>query len=755
MQLTRSLSSVTALLAVATLGLSACADTPTALMRRSTNASLALELSSADAAAGSRIGVAVRLDPSTKSVAGIQGSLRFDPARLAYVGQSATGATAIVGAQHAATGVLRLTSFDLDGLEGRVALLVFEVKGANYASSLAYDHMKASTNDGGLRPVGVSVLPSLVNRSVPVPADARAFSLADWKSEMVATGKEHSVSLRPGDLGTVGLKFGDINYDGAIGLDDYLGVAFAAVGLDEIIVGTDGPTRDVDLVMAGNVFPNNGSAGAPACGTNTDGSRVLDLDDYLAIAFYAVLLPTEPCVAQVIPGRGAATTLRDTLSGAELTVGNGQVLTLTRDRVWQIDGRLVVVDGGDLIIQAGTRIEANTAFNPSAVFIERGGQIFANGTQYQPIVFTCTGNEATKVSGCWAGLWINGRARINLGDAALGLSPDGCNQRNGEAGYALAFGGCNDADNSGSLTYAVIEFAGFLVNPNRELNCLTLAAVGSATTVNHVQCHGGLDDGVEFFGGNVSTSHLVLTGNNDDAFDVSFGLRGEHQFVLIQEDVGDAAGDTKGIEADGNEPAPGTIDLPRTAPKLFNFTIIGNLTARTPSQSVTQNAAIQIRRGAGVKIYNSVVAGWAIGLDLDDPLTCNTFGTGIPEIVATSWIEVGRLDNSDTSDPVCSGAANEDAFLRAGVGFQEITGGLGTQITTYFNDAYNTNLPDWRMRTDIAGNPLLGNTVTPASAGATAFVQATNYRGAVAPGLGGNIPWYSGWTRSFRTATTP
>ena len=83
MQLTRSLSSVTALLAVATLGLSACADTPTALMRRSTNASLALELSSADAAAGSRIGVAVRLDPSTKSVAGIQGSLRFDPGRLA------------------------------------------------------------------------------------------------------------------------------------------------------------------------------------------------------------------------------------------------------------------------------------------------------------------------------------------------------------------------------------------------------------------------------------------------------------------------------------------------------------------------------------------------------------------------------------------------------------------------------------------------------------------------------------------------
>ena len=192
----------------------------------------------------------------------------------------------------------------------------------------------------------------------------------------------------------------------------------------------------------------------------------------------------------------------------------------------------------------------------------------------------------------------------------------------------MTFGGCNPADDSGELSYAIIEFAGFIVASNREVNCLTLAAVGSATDVHHVQCHGGLDDGVEFFGGSVSVHHMVITAANDDAFDLSFGQNGQHQFVIIQEDAGDAAGDTKGLEVDGNEPAPGTNDTPRTQAKMFNFTVIGNLTQLT----TLQNSALQFRRGAGVSLYNSVIAGWVNGLDLDDPLTCDPFDTGIGTI---------------------------------------------------------------------------------------------------------------------------
>lgn len=754
MQLSRSLSTLTALLATATLGLSACSSEPTATARPSLDeAAVALELSSANAVVGSRVAIAVRLDAPLTKVAGIQGTLQFDPARLAYVGQSETDATAIVGAQHAARGELRFTSFDLDGLHDQVALFVFDVRGAGYAQGLAYVHQKASTNEQGLRSVRVGVRPTELNSGVRIPADARQFRIEDWKASLVAAGKNRAVALRPGDLGTVNLQFGDINYDASIGLDDYLGIAFAAVGLDEIIVGTDGPSRDVDLVIAGNVYPNNGGVGSPACGTNVDGSRVLDLDDYLGVAFFAVGLATEPCIGQVIPGRAAAPTLRDTLSGAELLVSTG-VLTLTNDRVWQIDGQLRITGDADLVIQPGTRIEGNSNVTAAAVFIERGAQIFANGTPYRPIVFTCT--AAVKTKACWGGVFIAGRGTVNNGDATLGGSPDGgCNQRGGEGGGPL-YGGCNPADNSGELSYAVIEYAGYLLSPNNELNCLTMGALGSGTDIHHVQCHAGSDDGFEFFGGNLSTDHLVSTGNDDDGFDVSFGLTGDHQFVIIQSDAGASNNDSKAIEADGYEPyatgdSANFTRLPRTSPRLWNFTIVGNLTLRT------QNSAVHLRRGSGVKLYNSVIAGYEIGVDIDDRLSCqNGYGDGNVDIRSVTFIEVPNLGQNDTGDPVgCAAVAGstteaEEEFVReAGRNNVELVGtGLGTLIGTYFVDAYNTNLPDWRMRTDLGGNPLLGNT----RAGAPI---ATNYRGAVSSGLGGNIPWYAGWTRPFQTATAP
>ncbi len=743
------------LLAAAALGLSACADDPSVAGPRVTSdVAMSLELSSANLTSG-RVGVAVRLDAPITTVAGVQGRLKFDPTRLAYVGQSEADGTAIVGAHHAGEGELRLTSYDLDGLQGRVANLVFEVRGAGYASTLRYEHHKASRYDRGLQPVAVKVLQTAVDARVPVARDARHRTLADWKATLTAAGKAPSLSLRPGDLGTLNLQFGDINYDGAIGLDDYLGIAFAAVGLDEIIVGTDGPARDVDLVVAGNVFPNNGTTGAPACGTNVDGSRVLDLDDYLAVAFFAVGLQTEPCIGQVIPGRSAAPTLRDTLSGSELLVTTG-VLTLTNDRVWQLDGQLRIQDGADLVIQPGTRIEGNSNVTAAAVFVERGGQIFANGTPYRPIVFTCT--AAVKTKACWGGVFIAGRGTVNNGDATLGPSPDGgCNQRGGEGGGPL-YGGCNPNDNSGSLSYAVIEYAGFLLSANNELNCLTMAALGSATDIHHVQCHGGSDDGFEFFGGNLSTHHLVATGNDDDGFDVSFGVTGDHQFVIIQADAGASNNDSKAIEADGYEPyatgdSANFTRLPRTSPRLWNFTIVGNLALRT------QNSAVHLRRGSGLKLYNSVIAGYEIGVDIDDRLTCqNGYGDGNVEIRNVTFIEVPNLGQNDTGDPVgCAAVAGstteaEEEFVREGTRANvEIVGtGLGSVVGTYFNDAYNTNLPDWRMRTDILGNPLIGNTLT-----VPAGVVQTNYRGAVAAGLGGNIPWYAGWTRPFQTATAP
>ena len=67
---------------------------------------------------------------------------------------------------------------------------------------------------------------------------------------------------------------------------------------------------------------------------------------------------------------------------------------------------------------------------------------------------------------------------------------------------------------------------------------------------------------------------------------------------------------------------PGSLATPRTSPRLFNFTIIGNLAA------TQDDGAIQLRRGNGAKIANFLVVGYPVGLDLVDNLTCDGFDAG-------------------------------------------------------------------------------------------------------------------------------
>ncbi len=742
MQFSRTLSRLPLLGLAAALGLTACADEPmSAFGRPGTALPIGVELSSASARAGSRVAVAVTLGEVAGATGGIQGDLEFDASRLKYIGQSPVGdAITIVNDDAAARGELVFTSFNPRGIDGRVAVFVFEAMAPDYAASLRYDHKLAVAGNGELRKLPVQVRQGVTaDGSLIVPTDARDLSIADWAAMVGAEGTGAPIALRPGEY-RLNLVYGDVDFDGAVGLFDYLGVANAAVGNDPIIVNTDGPATDVDLVIAGNVFPEN-TAGA--CGIEADGSRILDLFDYLAIANEAVGLD-EACVGNVIPGRTALPTTRQSLTATstpDLIVGSGETLTLTNDRVWQLEGILRVQNGGVLNIQAGTRVEGLTnAGETQAIFVERGGQIFATGTLHQPIVFTCTAEP--KFKGCWGGIFIAGRGTVNRGDATLGPSPDGCNQRVGE-GNAPLYGGCNPADNSGVIRYAVVEYGGRIIGSDNELNNLTLAGVGSGTVVEYVQTHGGSDDGFEFFGGDLSTRYLVATGNDDDQFDVSFGLRGDHQFVITQSDAGAANNDSKAIEADGNEPAPGSNDLPRTAPRLWNFTIIGNLAART------QNAAIHIRRANGLKLYNSLVAGYEIGVDFDDPLTCNTFGSGIPEILNTTFIDVPNLGQNDASDPLCGSATSategEEEYIRSFASNRERSG-----IASVLVNAFDTNLPDWRMLI-VGGAPAEGGTFA-----ATGGAVATNYRGAVAPvNTAGDIPWYAGWTRPFQTATAP
>lgn len=747
----RTIPKLTMLVAATAVGITACSDDQStrSVDRRQADVPLKLEVSSASAKPGTRIAVAVNLDVNAGTTGVVQGTIEFDEARLRYVGQSPAGNTiTMVNAKGAANGKLRLLSGNASGITGRVAMFVFETKGDNYFSTIRYVPQMAASAGGNTRQLSTKVLGTSIDAALLVPTDAAVMTMEDWAARIVPVGSSPAgVSAGPGEY-SLNLQYGDIDFNNAIDGNDFLAVANAAVGNDQIIIGTNGPAVDRDLVIAGNVFPTN-TAGA--CGTEADGTRVLDGNDFIAIANRAVGNP-ETCAGTLIPGRGPLPTTRQLISATStpsLTVASGQTLTLTKDRVWEIGGQLRVLDGGTLTIQEGTRVEGLSTVTAAAIFIERGGRINAIGTQNEPIVMTCT--ATVKTEGCWGGVFVAGRAPINTGDPALGPAPDGGNQRGGEGGGPV-YGGANPLDNSGTIRYVRIEFAGFLLSTNNELNGLTLGGVGSGTQIDHVQIHAGQDDGIEFFGGTVRTSYLVLTGNDDDQFDISFGNAADHQFVIIQSDVGAANNDSKAIEADGNEPAPGTAVLPRTSPRLWNFTIIGNLSA------TTQPGAVQLRRGSGLRLYNSVIAGWPIGVDIDDPLSCDSFGNGKVQFKNNTFVGVPNLGNDDGSDPLCSPTGgtteNEEAFIRIPTDTSTSNNvETSAAITTIFRDAYNTQLPDFRMLF-VGGQPALGNTLAPSTVvGSTAV--ATNYRGAVAPSDGGTIPWYAGWTRGFTTPTTP
>ena len=205
-------------------------------------------------------------------------------------------------------------------------------------------------------------------------------------------------------------------------------------------------------------------------------------------------------------------------------------------------------EGTRLTIAAGNTMVFSAA--DSYVRIARGSQIFAEGTAANPIIFTAdedavlgVGTESDR--GLWGGLQINGNGRTNkchdgtpTGSGAGTISdfdPTGNNVHNCHVtaeGRPATYGGNNNAENSGVLTYVVIKHAGFEVVDGDELNALTLNAVGSGTTLSHVQTYTSQDDGFEMFGGAVNMDHIVAVNVGDDSIDYSEGYNGDIQYAV-------------------------------------------------------------------------------------------------------------------------------------------------------------------------------------------------------------------------------
>jgi hypothetical protein len=229
--------------------------------------------------------------------------------------------------------------------------------------------------------------------------------------------------------------------------------------------------------------------------------------------------------------------------------------TWTSNNVYVLKGFIQVANGATLTIQAGTRIEGDFATLGASLFVLRGARIEANGTAAAPIVFTSSRAAGQRQPGDWGGLIVVGNARVNR---AAPVILEGTGGQSGAAAVDYA-GGINDLDNSGTLRYVRVEFAGFATAPDAELNSFTFAAVGSGTTVEFLQAMSGLDDHYEWFGGQMDAKNLVSYEAGDDHFDMSEGYQGRLQNLIALQtriltprpQAGNVSSDPQGIENDG------------------------------------------------------------------------------------------------------------------------------------------------------------------------------------------------------------
>ncbi len=268
-------------------------------------------------------------------------------------------------------------------------------------------------------------------------------------------------------------------------------------------------------------------------------------------------------------------------------------VTLDASVTYSLTGTLSVKDGGVLNIPAGTMIKATKGFS-SYVIVEQGGKINAIGTSSSPITFTSA--ESSPASGDWGGLIINGYAPISGATAGTTGST--------EIDENLPYGGTNAADNSGTLSYVILAYTGARSTTNIEHNGLTLNGVGSGTIINNIYVPEGSDDGVEFFGGTVNVSNLLVVNPDDDMFDVTQGWSGtlDNAYGIWENGYTSTEDDPRGVEADGNLDGNGDTHVGQS-----DFTM-SNITIKNASGYVMEDG-IKIRRGATANITNALLIG--------------------------------------------------------------------------------------------------------------------------------------------------
>ncbi len=480
--------------------------------------------------------------------------------------------------------------------------------------------------------------------------------------------------------------------------------------------------------------------------------------------------------------------------GGELA--NGAAFTCNNTYI--LDKKIYIPSGQTITIQPGTVIKGAANATPaeaSALVIERGAQIIANGTESCPIVFTAQadpmdGTYPISNKGMWGGVVLLGKAYNNLTLAANGpftvgtagklAVADGLGTVEGfqttntqdQFGANLTAGETfNDNDNSGILRYVSIRHSGAILALGGEINGLTLASVGRATTVEHVEIVSCADDNIEIFGGTVNLKYCTTLFGNDDMYDWDLGWTGKAQFLFgMKSDNTFSADSDNGFEMDSDDNK--SNNLVRSHPIIFNATIMGNSKSATNTDN-TSLAGICAKELTEGEINNSIFANFKNGMNIPKSISgnrsyaaggeawhnwtniagpasatagngsqslkikCNTFvGVTTPITINASG------SNSGAGTPQALGSADYTQFVTTDM--NDIVAG---NTLPGFNYEYTVNSTTnlFSVKNDVIPNPALSITGCP-TAPVDGFFEPAPFRGAFSSEAGQN--WLSDWSYS-------
>ena len=230
----------------------------------------------------------------------------------------------------------------------------------------------------------------------------------------------------------------------------------------------------------------------------------------------------------------------------------------TSNCIYVLNNKVVVPAGITLTIEPGTIIKgtSGTGSLASALVVARGGTVLAAGTADQPIVMTSIADNITvgesngtnldqNDRGLWGGLIVLGNAPCSFSGDVAALQIEGIPA---EVTWGL-YGGSDSDDNSGIFKYISIRHGGALIGEGNEINGLTLGGVGAGTEIDNIEVVANVDDGIEFFGGTVDASNLLVWAQGDDAIDIDQAYSGTIDNVIVHlGDISDHA-----FEIDGPE----------------------------------------------------------------------------------------------------------------------------------------------------------------------------------------------------------